>query len=70
MTHHTCISAEEAADRLAIRDLVDAYAFRADRVYIAGEGTDPTDDLRGRLTRGTATCAEWPHPHAREPERA
>jgi SnoaL-like domain len=55
----------EAADRLAIRDLVDAYAFRADIrdaagqkalftddthfvVYMAGEGSDATDDLRGR----------------------
>ena len=59
------ISAEEAADRLAIRELVDAYAFCADRrdaegqkalftddthfvVFMAGEGTDPTDDLHGR----------------------
>jgi SnoaL-like protein len=59
------ISAEEAADRLAIRELVDAYAFFADRrdaegqkalftddthfvVYMAGEGTDATDDLHGR----------------------
>ncbi len=55
----------EAADRLAIRELVDAYAFCADTrdaegqkalftddthfvVYMAGEGTDATDDLRGR----------------------
>ena len=65
MTDHTSISAGEAADRLAIRELVDAYAFCADRrdaegqkalftedtnfvVYMAGEGTDATDDLRGR----------------------
>jgi len=65
VTDHTSISAEEAADRLAIRELVDAYAHRADRrdakgqkalftedtrfvVYMAGEGTEPTDDLRGR----------------------
>ncbi len=55
----------EAADRLAIRGLVDAYAFCADTrdaegqkalftedtrfvVYMAGEGSDATDDLRGR----------------------
>jgi hypothetical protein len=31
MTDHTFISAEEAADRLAIRELVDAYAHCADR---------------------------------------
>jgi hypothetical protein len=65
MTDRTSISAEEAADRLAIRELVDAYAFCADRrdaegqkalfaedthfvVYMAGEGSDATDDLRGR----------------------
>jgi hypothetical protein len=65
MTDHTSISAEEAADRLAIRELVDAYAFCADRrdaegqkalftedthfvVYMAGEGSDATDDLYGR----------------------
>jgi hypothetical protein len=65
VTDHTSISAEEAADRLAIRELVDAYAFCADRrdaegqkalftddtrfvVYMAGEGSEATDDLHGR----------------------
>jgi uncharacterized protein (TIGR02246 family) len=65
MSDHTSISADEAADRLAIRELVDAYAFCADTrdaegqkalftddthfvVYMAGEGSDATDDLRGR----------------------
>jgi hypothetical protein len=59
------LSADEAADRLAIRELVDAYAFCADTrdadgqkalftddtrfvVYMGGEGSDATDDLRGR----------------------
>jgi hypothetical protein len=59
------VSTTEAADRLAIRELVDAYAFCADTreaegqkalftddthfvVYMAGEDSDPTDDLRGR----------------------
>jgi SnoaL-like domain len=54
-----------SGDRLAIRELVDAYAFCADTrdaegqkalftddthfvVYMAGEGSEPTDDLRGR----------------------
>ena len=62
---HAEISAAEQADRLAIRELVDAYARCADRrlaeeqkalftddthfvVYMAGEGSDATDDLRGR----------------------
>ena len=65
MTDHTAISADEAADRLAIRELVDAYAFCADTrdaegqkalftedtrfvVFMVGEGSDATDDLRGR----------------------
>jgi SnoaL-like protein len=65
MPDHTSISADEAADRLAIRQLVDAYAFCADTrdaerqkalftddtrfvVYLAGEGSDATDDVRGR----------------------
>jgi hypothetical protein len=59
------MSASEAADRLAIRELVDAYASCADTrdaegqkalftddthfvVYMAGEGSEATDDLRGR----------------------
>jgi len=62
---HTSISPQEAADRLAIRELIDAYAYCADRrdaegqkalftddthfvVYMDGEDTDPTQDLRGR----------------------
>jgi hypothetical protein len=65
MADHTSISADEAADRLAIRELVDAYAFCADSrdaegqkalftddthfvVHMAGEGSQATDDLRGR----------------------
>jgi hypothetical protein len=65
VTDHIAIAGEEAADRLAIRELIDAYAHCADRrdadgqkalftmdthfvVYMAGEGTDPTDDLWGR----------------------
>ena len=65
MTDHVSISTAEAADRLAIRELVDAYAFCADTrdaegqkalftddthfvVYMAGEGSDATDELDGR----------------------
>jgi hypothetical protein len=65
VTRHISISADEAASRLAIRELVDAYAFCADTrdaegqkalftddahfvVYMAGEGSGATDDLRGR----------------------
>jgi len=59
------MSPTEAGDRLAIRELVDGYAFCADTrdaegqkalftedthfvVYMDGEGSDATDDLRGR----------------------
>jgi hypothetical protein len=61
---HTAISPEDAADRLAIRELVDGYAHCADRreaeaealftedthflVYMNGVGTEPTEDLHGR----------------------
>src|SRR3954467_3078738 len=65
MADHDSISPEEAADRLAIRELVDAYAFCADTRdaegqkalftddthfvgYLAGGGSDATDDVRGR----------------------
>jgi ketosteroid isomerase-like protein len=61
----TGITATELADRLAIRELIDAYARCADRrdaegqkslftedthfvVYMAGEGTEPTQVLDGR----------------------
>ena len=62
---HAAITPEEAGDRLAIRELIDAYAHCADTrdaegqkalftddthfvVYMEGEGTEPTQDLRGR----------------------
>jgi len=37
MTGHSSISADEAADRLAIRELVDAYARCADRRDAEGQ---------------------------------
>ena len=37
MSKHVAISPEEAADRLAIRELVDAYAYCADRRDAAGQ---------------------------------
>jgi hypothetical protein len=62
---HTEITNAELADRLAIRELVDAYAHCADRrdaegqkslftdgthfvVYMAGQGSEPTQVLDGR----------------------
>jgi hypothetical protein len=37
MTQHEAISSSEAADRLAIRELVEAYAYCADRRDAAGQ---------------------------------
>jgi hypothetical protein len=44
MSNHTSVSAEEAADRLAIRELVDAYASCADRRDAEGQKALFTED--------------------------
>src|SRR5258707_11019187 len=44
MRKHIAISPEEAANRLAIRELVDAYAHCADRRDAAGQMALFTDD--------------------------
>jgi len=41
---HTSISPQEAADRLAIRELIDAYAHCADRRDAEGQKALFTDD--------------------------
>ena len=46
MTKHTSISAAEAADRLAIRELIDAYARCADRRDADGQKALFTPDTR------------------------
>ena len=46
MTSHTTISPQEAANRLAIRELVDAYAHRADRRDAEGQMDLFTQDAR------------------------
>jgi hypothetical protein len=46
MTIHRSISPEEAADRLALRELVDAYAHCADRRDAKGQMALFTDDTR------------------------
>ena len=46
MGDNKAISAEEAADRLAIRELIDAYAHCADRRDAAGQMALFTDDTR------------------------
>lgn len=46
MSKHYSISPEEAADRLAIRELVDAYAYCADRRDALGQMALFTEDTR------------------------
>lgn len=46
MASHTTISPQEAADRLAIRELVDAYAHCADRRDAKGQMALFTEDTR------------------------
>lgn len=46
MSKHSAISPEEAADRLAIRELFDAYAHCADRRDAEGQKALFTDDTR------------------------
>ncbi|HTA40711.1 MAG TPA: nuclear transport factor 2 family protein [Candidatus Acidoferrales bacterium] len=46
MTPHSAISPTEAADRLAIRELVDAYAHCADRRDAKGQMALFTPDTR------------------------
>jgi ketosteroid isomerase-like protein len=57
MTSHATISPLEAADRLAIRELVDAYAHCADRRDAKGQMALFTDDTRF-LVFMDATAAE------------
>ena len=57
MSSHTSISPQEAADRLAIRELVDAYAHCADRRDAKGQMALFTEDTRF-LVFMDATAAE------------
>ena len=57
MTSHATISPQEAADRLAIRELVDAYAHCADRRDAKGQLALFTDDTRF-LVFYDLTCEE------------
>ena len=57
MASHTTISPQEAADRLAIRELIDAYAHCADRRDAKGQMALFTEDTRF-LVFMDATAAE------------
>ena len=57
MTRHSSISPQEATDRLAIRELIDAYAHCADRRDAKGQMALFTEDTRF-LVFMDATAAE------------
>ncbi|MGW2788168.1 nuclear transport factor 2 family protein, partial [Streptomyces populi] len=57
MSSHSAISPQEAADRLAIRELIDAYAHCADRRDAKGQMALFTEDARF-LVFMDATAAE------------
>jgi hypothetical protein len=52
MRPHVAISPEEAADRLAIRELVEAYAYCADRRDAEGQMSLFTPDTRFIVLHG------------------
>ncbi len=66
MADHVFISAEEAADRLAIRELVDAYASCADRRDAEGQKALFTDDTRFLVYMGGEGSDATDDLHGRE----
>ncbi|WP_051800972.1 nuclear transport factor 2 family protein [Streptomyces sp. NRRL F-525] len=58
MASHTEISPQEAADRLAIRELIDAYAHCADRRDAKGQMSLFTEDTRFLVFMDATTAAE------------
>jgi hypothetical protein len=62
MSRHVAISPEEAADRLAIRELVEAYAHCADRRDAKGQMALFTADTRflgGCLLNAASLSTGW-----------
>src|SRR5579862_4084505 len=66
MAIHAAISAQEAADRLAIRELVDAYAHCADRRDAKGQMALFTDDTRFLVFMDAAAAELTQELHGRE----
>ena len=66
MAAHSTISPEEAADRLAIRELVDAYAHCADRRDAKGQMALFTDDTRFLVFMDPAAAEPTQELHGRE----
>jgi ketosteroid isomerase-like protein len=66
MTSHATISPLEAADRLAIRELIDAYAHCADRRDAKGQMALFTDDTRFLVFMDATTAEPTQELHGRE----
>jgi len=66
MASHSAISPEEAADRLAIRELVDAYAHCADRRDAKGQMALFTEDTRFIVFMDAAAAEPTQQLHGRE----
>ena len=66
MAAHTAISPEEAADRLAIRELVDAYAHCADRRDASGQMALFTEDTSFLVFMDPASAEPAQELHGRE----
>src|SRR5580692_808718 len=66
MSKHTTISPEEAADRLAIRELVEAYAHCADRRDAKGQMALFTEDTHFVVYMGAKDPTPSQELHSRE----
>jgi ketosteroid isomerase-like protein len=66
MTSHATISPQEAADRLAIRELIDAYAHCADRRDAKGQMALFTDDTRFIVFMDATAAEPTQQLHGRE----
>jgi ketosteroid isomerase-like protein len=66
MTSHATISPLEAADRLAIRELIDAYAYCADRRDAKGQMALFTEDTRFLVFMDATAVEPTQELHGRE----
>ncbi|MEY9966159.1 ketosteroid isomerase-like protein [Streptacidiphilus sp. MAP12-16] len=66
MSSHTSISPQQAADRLAIRELIDAYAHCADRRDAKGQMALFTEDTRLLVYMDATATAPTQELHGRE----
>jgi len=66
MTSHTTISTQEAADRLAIRELIDTYAHCADQRDARGQMALFTSDTRFIVFMDTTATEPTQELHGRD----